>query len=66
MHARMPVHAAEENRMELARSVDVVGSIEHVIEQVRVLARYVRQRELRELRGEGGSEKRKCQSRAPG
>lgn len=48
----MPVEAAVENRMQRARALRVGSACENVVELVRIFARQVAERHLRELRCE--------------
>ena len=56
VHARVPVEAAVERRMQRARRTRVVGAGEHVVELVRVLAHDVGERDAREARARVGIE----------
>src|SRR5438552_15041850 len=59
----MPVEAAEENRVQLSRRLEISSLAENVIELVRVLARQVRQRQTckprREIRRQRGIDQRR-------
>ncbi len=56
VHARMPVEAAVEDRVERARALQVAGPAQHVVELVRVLTRHVSERERGEARREPGGQ----------
>jgi hypothetical protein len=48
----MPIEAAEENGMKLAWRFHISALVEHVVQFVWILLRYVRQRDAREGRAE--------------
>src|SRR5438874_9498891 len=58
MHARVPVEAAVEQRVQRLRSEHILRPAHHVIELVRIFPRHVRQREPGERGRDLGRERR--------
>jgi hypothetical protein len=65
VHAGVPVVAAEERRMQLARRPRIAAISPHVLRMVRVLANDVVERQRGKARGRGGIQRRFGHRRAP-